>query len=1142
MLVTTATAALTSTGSMEAIENGINHFMEGSAVLMKALDELSKIHPFVSVVVLAFKAAWTLEINRRENDKRIIALYVEMRDMMSIIVQLKDIKDLEDKAPDGTTIKGRMQKLLGTVAKDIKSCANTCDTYLKKKTITKVINGPIWGERLLKFVNVFSNRRTEFTLALGINTARAVATANRKLDDIGQTTKETKEKMYLMTKMFEKLISLEERKLMSLMKEKGGRQVYQENPKILKELVDKLATPTKTGRVQVGASNQIKFEDVLEELHTDPDEAISNNMKVFDRKFDMQTQQIRALSDKIRQESDRVIKTINAGPHDRIIDPVLRVLTLPQKWQNSVKTRLFVLTLRDYFQEKWGEISQQQAAGDNPDEWALDYLNVIRLQPLTEAFDNDASGFITINEVNSFTESRPNDWSLPHWLAYWAIGWNQTLWDYKEKIHDTFQEMFALLPKAKAENRPGINNYLTKIYMTIETLAESVNPCYVPQALQERFRSYVETEETRLKSQLERIKYDIDDKDTLKLITEGGRIDRKTVLPLLYLLLKRHLDIFRVSCDNILHRDELEDAADTIVWIFNEVYVRVENLEAIFKQQKRDLNQEFKIFAHGLYKYYNDPVALWNTSRVHEMESIDYLYNDSVEKTDIKASEICNYPLDQPYIDYAAYDLPNAILQQEGSVSTHLDTILGAWNGYIYKQAGIFSGMISFTFIYKEYQSDVLYFEATGKNSESNFKISGKCTPEINRQVINISFTQEYPTRPSQEWTGKYNTESEEISGILKPDDVYSGPLTFLLKRTSPEILCFRPIPSLIQKSKYKGLWNYALSAVTAQIRRNLWSWKYFEERGNIRKRFMELYTHNLELGFGPGLGMQGSKLDEIKQQLTAADFRFYHSLVLHKRYTTVLHDCYCDNCGGSTGESRIICLVCRAKDTEPVNTVDLCDTPECVAASATRPDLMRSHLPTHDLIKVRRIVHFRQYGSMVKKAEAALKRARSLFGQYLETDKQGTRLLDSSNEQHRPTCGGCHKPVTQPCWYCVQCQGDYSTVSTCDSKGLVPFVKNYKGRHLYHTHDLVRCAPLVKDAEAPSVKSISSSLSAVDERVANLEQSMTALSSVINTRMAGIERLMKELLGKSNVGAPSMPSSLLPAGTNQLATPPSST
>lgn len=80
----------------ENIEKGVNAFMEAVPSLMKALDEVAKIHPFISganpyllrigapdkhrpraVAVLAFKAVYTLETKRRENDKRVLALYVE---------------------------------------------------------------------------------------------------------------------------------------------------------------------------------------------------------------------------------------------------------------------------------------------------------------------------------------------------------------------------------------------------------------------------------------------------------------------------------------------------------------------------------------------------------------------------------------------------------------------------------------------------------------------------------------------------------------------------------------------------------------------------------------------------------------------------------------------------------------------------------------------------------------------------------------------------------------------------------------------------------------------------------------------------------------------------------------------------------
>ena len=40
----------------------------------------------IAVVVLAFKAACTLKLKRRKSDKKIIALYGEMKDMMGVLL------------------------------------------------------------------------------------------------------------------------------------------------------------------------------------------------------------------------------------------------------------------------------------------------------------------------------------------------------------------------------------------------------------------------------------------------------------------------------------------------------------------------------------------------------------------------------------------------------------------------------------------------------------------------------------------------------------------------------------------------------------------------------------------------------------------------------------------------------------------------------------------------------------------------------------------------------------------------------------------------------------------------------------------------------------------------------------------------
>ena len=86
-------------------------------------------------------------------------------------------------------------------------------------------------------------------------------------------------------------------------------------------------------------------------------------------------------------------------------------------WRGNVKARHFVLALRDNYLEKLtseSDIPDASASAisssTNPDAWAIKYIDVMRVQPILEAFDDDASGFITVTELNRFTSSRPVNW------------------------------------------------------------------------------------------------------------------------------------------------------------------------------------------------------------------------------------------------------------------------------------------------------------------------------------------------------------------------------------------------------------------------------------------------------------------------------------------------------------------------------------------------------------------------------------------------------------------------------------------------------------------------------------------------------------------------------------------------------------
>ena len=83
-----------------------------------------------------------------------------------------------------------------------------------------------------------------------------------------------------------------------------------------------------------------------------------------------------------------------------------------------MKAKHFVLALRDYFFEKTqmrkhqGGENEKTNSQESQDLWALHYLDLHYLSTIHEAIDDDASGFITVEELNQFTSSRPLDWRL----------------------------------------------------------------------------------------------------------------------------------------------------------------------------------------------------------------------------------------------------------------------------------------------------------------------------------------------------------------------------------------------------------------------------------------------------------------------------------------------------------------------------------------------------------------------------------------------------------------------------------------------------------------------------------------------------------------------------------------------------------
>jgi hypothetical protein len=77
-------------------------------------------------------------------------------------------------------------------------------------------------------------------------------------------------------------------------------------------------------------------------------------------------------------------------------------------------------------------------------------------------------------------------------------------------------------------NQKFFDNYFTFAWKLVHTLTAAVTPLEPELGTSnlERFKSYLEAEETRLSASLKAMNYNIDGTDTLTLITGAGRIEK----------------------------------------------------------------------------------------------------------------------------------------------------------------------------------------------------------------------------------------------------------------------------------------------------------------------------------------------------------------------------------------------------------------------------------------------------------------------------------------------------------------------------------------------------------------------------------------------------------------------------------------
>ncbi|KAI0644525.1 hypothetical protein C8Q79DRAFT_777894 [Trametes meyenii] len=1101
--------------AFKVVRDGVNSLVDSLPGLIKALDEVAKLHPFIGIAVGAFRIVVELDLKRRDNDKKIASLFLQMKDMMEALLQLRSVKDQDTMGPGGMTVKARMQELVKQTADDITACGNACDAYSKKRLIVKVIKGSVWESTLKGYMDVFAKRKKDFTFALAIHTGMGVDDANRKLISLDS-------KIDLIIEFFQKATSPEQQELAALVQKKGGATAVMGNSDALNELL-KFKPSSATNTTKRGDREGVEHSshsgpgnlDALKlELFESPELAIRKNLEVFERKFKMQQ---RELTEEMRRvvhhEGDRVIEAVTSGPHERIIDPEIHEIWKDMRWPGHVKARHFVLALRDYYRQQIDLKKRERGEAftihiSDDDEWALEWININRLQALAEAFDDDASGFITISEVNQLTSSRPENWSLLHWLAYWAIGWQMTATYYRDKIIETLAQMFSMRPLIHPANAQAVEKYLETVYKRVCTLTSSFVCTSQSDALKARFQRYVDAEERRLREGLETVRYDIDAIDTLTLITGPGRIE-KYLFPLLYLLLKRDFEIFRLCRKMVVHKDELWDSGDTIVWVFDAVDFRHNDLEALFKQQKLDAAQQFKVHASELFDYWHDGTKFWSLKNLREWEFSEYEYVDENEDQDIDASKLLNYPAAADALYNIVEDI---VTENDAQADEAVKVILGRWHGLTGAQRWPISPIITFCLHasadHSTYEaSDVAAF-GTGYTILGGYKAKEAGTTEYN-------FSMTYAARMrSVYFTGILDEDCGTLSGSWGYDEDDKS-YQFFFKRIPPEVLIARPPPSEFEENNIHALWKYALTAAQNEARRKLFSWSYFRERRDVRREYLKLLEREENnLAIAEDL----DRFAVLDRTVTCEDVRCFYVLRDYRKPAIPSHLADCDACGERIYGARLMCLKCGNRW-----TLDFCDKPSCLEAIKTRDDVIEPHLPTHDFVKVRRAFHqYREIGKILRMSDAGLERARKQLAKAVtrsqhdntvdsaKTEKTGeTKALGRLREEISqpdtegdegfisPTCISCSATVAYPCWYCIDCPAESSIYICQDCDGMKGGITVNEHQE---SHSLVRCTPEKVDDEVDGARDAQERLFAVEGKLAALTVQMERIEKLLES------------------------------------------
>ncbi|KAJ7887405.1 hypothetical protein B0H13DRAFT_1888811 [Mycena leptocephala] len=1075
----------------------VSKFEENSGVIMKGLDAVQQLHPFVGLVVSAFQAAIQLELTRRENDRKTMALKADMMNMMAILLEHK----LD---PEGTTLEERMRRIVRDAERDIRDCSATCETYVEKKFVVRLFDGLRWEARLAVFSDAFAKRKAEFFLALSIHTAQGVHGVQHSLVDIEAIVKSGSDSAAMLL-LFHELESPAERELRKWITDKGGpNTLFNELQSKMKDI--KGALPN-TCKDEVTQTTMLR---VHEEMQRDIDHSLARDRQQFDRKFDavqhkleemrvsssdsiLYVPNLTSFKNTVRRSTDRILAVVTGGPHDRIRDIDLYTVWRDMSWRGTVKASHFVVAVQDYFLQKYSKDDQEMedavrdaaeglsrapspalsmtttATDDSEplpsvlltralearttqreleDRWAIDYITLARVRPIVEALDDHWSGWISVSEANKFTASRPVDYSVVKWLAFWAAGFPYLCARYAKAIENVRMRMIAISATVLPGNRARVDKYMCSSGLDVVDL--------IVRALRTQ-----DDEDNGLMTHFKGLIQALPATITSRIIAGTGRIER------------RHYHIMRRACEHPLDDRELWEAECSVNILADAVRLRISTLERHFVTHNLDPSKEFELAYNGMFKMAY--ICL------HRGESS--VYNWEYPESSYNADED---DLDDKILKYAATEdgVPAGMyrdIDQDEEIPTH--PFDGLWTGtYSYgEETMIRDGVVSaHLYSYDEAQN---VFAGSGRDGIGSFEISGNITAADSPCEQQIWFKK-------IEDSGRMTAMTGEWGPWVDDPLEFRAYGTFKMDRTPAIVARHRPSVAEFKNNAARARWKLALNVVEEQIRQKLLSWNHYRQRRDDRKKFVDAYVHAVS-GTNPRRYRRtwtkgdGTRYDAFKDYFTAFD----------EHPPRLRAEDY-----NSTDGLR---MIDSSENAFIRKWVDLCE--ECKDNSVVGADKNLKHNPgAHTLLKTLRVIYRWREALIVRRGWEHKEIAKKTFANadmYLHLRSQDYR-------EGQEDSTGTAKSSDQDTFICDECEASQEKIS----KRTLIFESNggaaQDPHHKWH-HVLVRVKDIVPE---PPPMELDMRLSVLEQKITTHESVMRQKLDDLATSIAGVNEKLEKL------------------------------